>query len=168
MGIIRVARFRPVDLEKMKTRIIAVGRARPGPESDLFTHYAGRVRPAIILTEVEEKRPLPPPQLKKREAELLLAAVPGNTFIVALDCLGRKFSSQALAKKIGALRDDGVRQMAFIIGGAEGLDDMVSERSDLILSLGSMTWPHMMVRGMIAEQIYRVQCILNGHPYHRG
>ncbi len=151
----------------MKTLLVAVGRAGAGPENDLFRHYAGRVRPAIALKEVEEKRRLPPPQLKKREAELLLAAVPDDAFVIALDRRGGEFSSLALAKKIGVLRDDGVRQLAFLIGGAEGLDDTVSRRADLTLSLGAMTWPHMMVRAMLAEQIYRVQCILNGHQYHR-
>jgi 23S rRNA (pseudouridine1915-N3)-methyltransferase len=76
-------------------------------------------------------------------------------------------SSAALAKRLGKWQATGIRDLAFIIGGAEGLDTAVLERADLVLSLGTMTWPHLLVRVLLAEQLYRAQCILAGHPYHR-
>ncbi|MEE8393845.1 MAG: 23S rRNA (pseudouridine(1915)-N(3))-methyltransferase RlmH [Rhodospirillales bacterium] len=151
----------------MKITVAAVGRARSGPEKDLFEHYSGRIRPALALKEVEEKRPLPAGQMKKREGELLLAAIPKDAHVIALDSGGRELDSRDLAEKLRRLSDDGVRQAAFIIGGAEGLDKAVLARADLTISLGPMTWPHMLIRGMLAEQLYRAQCIQQGHPYHR-
>ena len=76
--------------------------------------------------------------------------------------------STALARALGRWRDRGVRELAFVIGGAEGLDPALTKRADMVLSLGPMTWPHLLVRGMLAEQIYRAQCILGRHPYHRS
>ncbi len=152
----------------MRVAIIAVGRARAGPERDLYDSYIKRIRWTVELREVEEKRPLPPAGLKAREAELLLAALPGDAVTVALDETGRDLSSEALARKLGQWRDDGRGCVAFIIGGADGLAPVVLERADLVLALGRQTWPHMLVRAMLAEQIYRAQQILAGHPYHRG
>lgn len=151
----------------MRTHLIAVGRMKAGPERTLLDHYAARLSPALDVREVEEKRALPPAKLKTREAELLLAAVPSGALVVAMDERGKTLSSPAFAKKMGAWRDDGVRDVAFIIGGADGLDASVRQAATLVLSLGEMTWPHMLVRGLLAEQIYRANAILSGHPYHR-
>ena len=151
----------------MEYSLIAVGRARRGPERDLFEHYAARLKPALALREVEEKRPLPPPELKERESHLLLSAVPDQAALVALDERGKHLDSKALARLLCDWKDDGRRQTAFVIGGANGLADTVRGRADLVLCLGRLTWPHMMVRGMIAEQLYRAQQINAGHPYHR-
>ncbi|MBF0251908.1 MAG: 23S rRNA (pseudouridine(1915)-N(3))-methyltransferase RlmH [Alphaproteobacteria bacterium] len=140
---------------------------KTGAERDLFDVYAGRLNPAPELREVEEKRRLEGPRLKAREAELLLGATPDGAMVVALDERGRQMSSRAFADRLGAWRDEGVRDVAFLIGGADGLDESVRAKADLILSLGEMTWPHMLVRGMLAEQIYRAHAILSGHPYHR-
>jgi len=151
----------------MRTHLIAVGRMKAGPERTLFDHYAARLTPPPQMREVEEKRPLPAPKLKSREAELLFSAIPDGAFMVALDERGQTLSSVAFAKKIGRWRDDGVRDVAFVIGGANGLDAPLCQKADFVLSLGSMTWPHMLVRGLLAEQIYRAHAILDGHPYHR-
>ena len=151
----------------MRILIAAVGRARKGPERALFDHFAARITFPLTLREVEEKRPLPPPQLKRREGALLSAAVPDDARMVALDERGKVLSSTAFAGKLGAWRDDGVGDLAFLIGGADGLDEAVRKQADMVLSLGPMTWPHLMVRAMLAEQIYRGQCILANHPYHR-
>ncbi len=151
----------------MRLIVVAVGRARKGPERDLFDHYAGRITFPLTLREVEEKRLLPPPELKKREARLLLAQVPEGARVVALDEKGKGLTSAEFAAALGGWRDDGVRDAVFLIGGAGGLDKAVLDRADLALALGSMTWPHFLVRGLLAEQIYRAQCILAGHPYHR-
>ncbi len=151
----------------MRIEIIAVGHARAGPERDLYNVWLRRIRWPVNLREVEEKRPLPADRLKAREAELLLAALPGDAPLVALDETGRDLSSQAFAERLGDWRDGGRPAIAFVIGGAGGLDPVVTGRADLVLSFGRLTWPHMLVRAMLAEQIYRAQQILAGHPYHR-
>lgn len=151
----------------MRVVIAAVGRARAGPARDLFEHYVGRINWPITLREVEERRPLPPDRLRAREAELLLAALPDGARIVALDERGKALSSPEFAERVRRWRDDGVSDLAFVIGGAEGLDDALRRRADLVLGLGRMTWPHLLVRALIAEQLYRAQQILAGHPYHR-
>ena len=151
----------------MRILVAAVGRARQGPERDLFEHYARRISPPLLLKEVEEKRPVPPARMKKRQGEMLLAAVPAGAAVVALDAKGRALDSAALAGRTADWRDGGIRDLALLVGGPEGLDEAVLGRAGLVLSLGPMTWPHMLVRGMLAEQIYRAQCILAGHPYHR-
>jgi 23S rRNA (pseudouridine1915-N3)-methyltransferase len=123
--------------------------------------------PSPTIIELEEKRKLPPAQLQTREAELILAALPGDARLVALDERGVSWSSRDLAERLAAWRDQGVATLAFAIGGAEGLGRAVIERADAALSLGAMTWPHLLVRGMLLEQLYRAQQILAGHPYHR-
>ena len=151
----------------MRTHLIAVGRMKSGPERELYAHYSARLIPAPQLREVEEKRNLPPAQLKVREGELLLAAIADGAHVVALDERGRKLGSQAFAALLGGWRDEGVKDVAFVIGGADGLDQAVLDRANLVLSLSDMTWPHMLVRGLLAEQLYRANAILTGHPYHR-
>jgi 23S rRNA (pseudouridine1915-N3)-methyltransferase len=84
-----------------------------------------------------------------------------------LDGRGKTFSSEALAKQISAWQQRGDGSVVFLVGGADGLAESVRERADLLLSLGTMTWPHMLVRVMLIEQLYRAQQILAGHPYHR-
>jgi 23S rRNA (pseudouridine1915-N3)-methyltransferase len=121
--------------------------------------------PAIV--EIEERRSLPPEQLKLREGELILGALPAGIPFVALDERGTQWSSRALAKRIAAWRNQGGSELVFAIGGADGLHRAVLDRADVILALGSMTWPHLLVRGMLLEQLYRAQQILAGHPYHR-
>jgi 23S rRNA (pseudouridine1915-N3)-methyltransferase len=117
---------------------------------------------------VNERRSLQPVQLKAREGELILGALPAGIPFVALDGRGVQWSSNALAERIAAWRDRGSPELAFAVGGADGLHSTVLDRADVTLSLGSMTWPHLLVRGMLLEQLYRAQQILVGHPYHRG
>ena len=154
---------------KMRILIAAVGRAKAGPERALFGHYQARLQNpfSLDLKEVEEKRPIQGAELKHREGSLLLNALPKGILLVAMDERGKSLSSVDFASKIGNWRDEGVRELAFVIGGANGLDDRVRAQARLVLSFGTQTWPHMLVRGLIAEQIYRAQCILGGHPYHR-
>jgi 23S rRNA (pseudouridine1915-N3)-methyltransferase len=123
--------------------------------------------PPAAIVELEEKRRLPPPELKTREAELILAALPAGARLVALDQRGAEWSSRELADRLRTWRDSGIGAIAFAIGGAEGLGPAVVERADAVLSLGMMTWPHLLVRCMLLEQLYRAQQILAGHPYHR-
>jgi 23S rRNA (pseudouridine1915-N3)-methyltransferase len=102
------------------------------------------------------------------ETGRLLAAVPEGAAIVALDGRGRDLTSEDLALRLGRWRDEGVRVVAFLIGGADGLGEAARARASLVLALGRMTWPHQLVRVMLAEQVYRASTILAGHPYHRG
>ena len=129
--------------------------------------YAGRLSPPITIIELEEKRRLPPAALKLREAELIIAARPGGARLVALDQTGAAWSSRDLAERLAFWRDGGAAALAFAIGGAEGLGPAVLERADAVISLGPMTWPHLFVRSMLLEQLYRAQQIHAGHPYHR-
>jgi len=152
----------------MRLWLAAVGRARAGPARDLYEEYAGRLSWPLTLREVEVKKRLSSDELKRQEAELLLAAIPSGSIVVALDERGKTMTSEAFAAKIGAWRDQGAADIAFLIGGADGHGDAVRARADFLLALGAMTWPHMLVRGMLAEQLYRAQQILAGHPYHRA
>lgn len=152
----------------MRLTIVAVGRARASPERDLYEHYAKRMVWPLKLVEVEEKKRLPPAELKEAEGRLLLAAVPARAAVWALDGRGKTLGSEALAEALGKRQDAGEADLALLIGGADGLADAVLQKAQLRLSLGAMTWPHMLVRGMLTEQLYRAQQILAGHPYHRA
>jgi len=134
---------------------------------ELQTLYAKRIVPPATILELEEKRPLPPALLKMREAELILAALPAGARLVALDRGGTAWSSRELADRLSAWADRGTGAVAFAVGGAEGLGTAVLQRADAVLSLGAMTWPHLLVRTMLLEQLYRAQQIQAGHPYHR-
>jgi 23S rRNA (pseudouridine1915-N3)-methyltransferase len=147
-------------------RLIAVGRLRTGPEAELFGRYLARLRPTLELREIAEAAGSPA-EIRKREGAALLAQVTGQDAVVALDLGGIALTSEAFAAKLQGWIDAG-QKPAFLIGGAEGLDAAVVARADFAWSLGTLTWPHMLVRVMLAEQIFRAQCILSGHPYHRG
>jgi 23S rRNA (pseudouridine1915-N3)-methyltransferase len=151
----------------MRTHILTIGRMRRGPLLDLQQEYAGRLVPPPIITELEEKRPLPEAQLKLREAALMVAAIPDGARFIALDPRGQTWSSRDLAARLRDWADRGTGTTAFAIGGAAGLGEPVLARADTSLSLGSMTWPHFLARIMLLEQLYRAQQILAGHPYHR-
>jgi len=147
--------------------ILAVGRARRGPEQDLFDIYLTRMRPRPELIEVEDRKG-GEDGLKAREATLLTEKIPDDCVLVALDERGESLDSVTLARRVGDWRDRGRGRVAWVIGGADGLDPALRQRADLVLSFGKLTWPHMLVRAMLAEQLYRVETILAGHPYHRA
>jgi 23S rRNA (pseudouridine1915-N3)-methyltransferase len=155
----------------MRMTLIAVGRAKPGPVRDLYDRYAERLGRGplggLTLREVEERRPLSPEELKRREAELLLGALPKGARLIALDERGKALTSSDFAALLGRWRDAGVADLAFVIGGAGGLDASVRQAAAFTLALGPMTWPHLLTRALLAEQLYRAQSILSGHPYHR-
>jgi 23S rRNA (pseudouridine1915-N3)-methyltransferase len=146
--------------------IIAVGRLRACPEADLFARYNTRLRPQLAVVEVAEARG-GPGVVKRQEAAALLGALPRNAFAVPLDLGGRALDSETLAGKLRQWSEL-ARPVCFLIGGAEGLDQAVIDRADFVLSLGPLTWPHFLVRAMLAEQLYRAQAIALGHPYHRA
>ncbi len=146
---------------------MAIGKSRSGPFAELQTLYARRIVPPPAIVEIEARQPLPAALLKEREAELILRALPAGVPLMALDARGSPRSSRDFADRLALLRDRGVAELAFAIGGAEGLGAAVLEHAQEALSLGPMTWPHLLVRGMLLEQLYRAQQILAGHPYHR-
>ncbi|MGY8960227.1 MAG: 23S rRNA (pseudouridine(1915)-N(3))-methyltransferase RlmH [Alphaproteobacteria bacterium] len=151
----------------MQIRLCAVGRMRKGAEQALFDAYTARLRPSLTLQEIDIRQKLAPARLTASEGEMLLAAAAQAEIIVALDERGDTPNSRAFAQRLARWRDDGVREIAFLIGGADGLNDHVRNSAHYTLSLGAMTWPHLMVRGLLAEQLYRAQQINAGHPYHR-
>jgi 23S rRNA (pseudouridine1915-N3)-methyltransferase len=147
-------------------RVVAIGRSRDGPETALFARYCTRIRPALALTEIADGKGSAA-ELKRRESEALLATLPARSFVVALDVDGEMLDSAGFAERLDSWLALS-RPIRFLIGGAEGLDRPVLARADFILSLGRMTWPHLLARAMLAEQIYRARSIAAGHPYHRA
>src|SRR3546814_1140286 len=152
----------------MRLGLAAVGRLRGGPVRDLVDDYVGRSPWPVSLREVEVKKRLSGDELKRAEGELLLQAVPGDAVVVALGERGQDLSSEAFADRLGQWRDAGTHDLAFLIGGADGHAEAVRRRAALLLAFGRMTWPHMLVRPMLPDQLYRAQMILSGHPYHRS
>jgi 23S rRNA (pseudouridine1915-N3)-methyltransferase len=157
----------------MRLRILAVGRAKAGPEAALIAEYQKRLHWPLIIEEVEEKRPLSGTELKAREGALLQAGVDrvakgsGRAILVALDERGKILGSRDFAARLKAWQDQGAAEILFLLGGADGLAPEIRDQATFVLSLGQMTWPHLLARAMLVEQIYRAQQILAGHPYHR-
>lgn len=152
----------------MKIIIGAVGKMKKkSPEEALINEYVSKTRWPVEIKEVEEKRTLPVDELKSAESELLLKALPNDAKIVALDERGETLSSRELAGRLRTWQDSGVGTVAFLIGGANGHSETLRQRADLKLSFGRMTLPHMLMRVVLAEQIYRAKTILDGHPYHK-
>jgi 23S rRNA (pseudouridine1915-N3)-methyltransferase len=105
--------------------------------------------------------------MKIKEAELLLAALPKDAKFIAMDQNGSAISSIEFAKTIRGWQNDGIQDIAILIGGSNGLDKSILDKAAQKIAMGSMTWPHMLARVMLLEQIYRAQCILDNHPYHK-
>ena len=155
----------------MRVHLIAVGRLRAGPERDLIDDYLLRFertgRPLglgpVVEHEVEDKKS----GGMAAEAELLGRAVPMGAVLVTLDERGRILSSPEFAGMLAGWRDL-AREVAFVIGGADGIDPALRARAEASISFGAMVWPHMLVRVMLAEQLYRAATILGGGPYHRA
>ncbi len=156
----------------MRVHLCTVGRLRLGPERDLITDYVtrfdrtGRTLGLGPLTEheVEDKKNAG----MAAEADLLARAIPAGALIAALDERGAVLSSPEFAAQLAKWRDGGRQDVAFVIGGADGIDPALRARADFSLSFGRMVWPHMLVRVMLAEQLYRAATILGGGPYHRA
>jgi 23S rRNA (pseudouridine1915-N3)-methyltransferase len=153
----------------MKIAIVAVGRLGRGPEAELVKLYAERASAAgralglgpLEVVEVEARKPG-----KAAEAEALSPHLEG-AHVIACDEHGTAQASRAFASTVEVLRDRGVRKLAFVIGGADGLDPALLARADGKLAFGPQTWPHALARVLLAEQIYRAVSILAGSPYHR-
>ncbi|NKB44231.1 MAG: 23S rRNA (pseudouridine(1915)-N(3))-methyltransferase RlmH [Alphaproteobacteria bacterium] len=152
----------------MNIVIAAVGRMRSSPEQTLIDSYIKRLPWAVDVREVDVRGKTDATAQARQEAEGLQAAIPAGAKVVCLDSRGKSLDSESFAKRLGQWRDDGEQTLALIIGGADGLDSSIIDRADLVMSFGAVTWPHMLTRVLVAEQLYRAHCILTGHPYHRG
>lgn len=160
----------------MLIAVHAVGRMKAGPEQDLanrFLERCARAGPAVGLefpapAEIAEGRAQSADERRRDEAVRLRAQIAKGAAVILLDERGSNVSSQELAGRVGELRDGGRKAAAFVIGGPDGLDAGFRREADLLLSFGRLTWPHQLVRVMLAEQLYRVTTILSGHPYHRA
>ncbi len=156
----------------MKVHVCAVGRLRPGPERDLILDYAQRFDRTgralalgpLAFHEVEDKKNAG----MAAEADLLARVVPAGAVLVTLDERGQILTSPAFAGLLAGWRDGGRQDVAFVIGGADGIDPALRARTAASVSFGAMVWPHMLVRVMLAEQLYRAASILAGLPYHRA
>ena len=155
----------------MRLRICAVGRLRTGPEKTLIDDYLTRfdrtgralsLGPAEVV-EVDDRKG----GGMVGEAALLRRAIPAGALICTLDERGKVMSSPDFARRMADWRDMGRSNLAFVIGGADGIDQSLRAEADFSLSFGKMVWPHMLVRVMLAEQLYRAATILAGGPYHR-
>lgn len=154
----------------MRITIAAVGKLSRSPETELVADYLKRADAAgrskgltpIDLIEVESRKPG-----KAAEAEALTTAIGTGAHVVVCDEHGLGLTSRAFADRIATLRDRGERRTVFVIGGADGLDKAFIDASHETLAFGPQTWPHALVRAMLAEQVYRAVTILSGSPYHR-
>ena len=151
----------------MRIMLLAVGRDRRGPTAELVETYLKRCPWRIEAVEIPQRTQGDRQRRLAEEAEKIRQALPANAAIIALDERGDDLTSRALADRIEAFRADGRPALAFVIGGADGLDPSLIEAADKRLAFGRATWPHRLVRAMLAEQLYRASTISSGHPYHR-
>lgn len=155
----------------MRVHICAIGRLRAGPELDLIRDYAARFDRTgralglgpLTLTEVDDRKG----GGMAAEAALLRRALPQGALVCCLDERGAQMTSPAFADWMASVRDQGRGDLAFVIGGADGIDESLRTEADQAISFGRMVWPHMLVRAMLTEQLYRAASILAGAPYHR-
>ncbi|MEI9997054.1 MAG: 23S rRNA (pseudouridine(1915)-N(3))-methyltransferase RlmH [Rhizomicrobium sp.] len=160
----------------MRLHILCVGFGRGTQEGALTDDFVGRAlqmgrRLGFTAVTCEEIAVSRDRELKKRmedEAERLARRVPEGAHVILLDAKGKGMTSEDFAEMLGALRDAGTRDLAFVIGGPDGLAPLPGKKAGRSLAFGPQTWPHLMVRAMLSEQIYRALTILAGHPYHRA
>lgn len=146
--------------------VIAVGRLKKGPYYELCDEFKTRTKWNLSVHEIESKY-TEAQNMQDDEARKIMERIDERAFVVVLDERGNGLKSLDFAETIQKLMDTGEQHIQFIIGGADGLTDEVRDRANLLLSFGQQTWPHMLARVMLLEQIYRAQQILAGHPYHR-
>ena len=160
----------------MRLIVIAVGRLKQGPERELAERYKKRFDDigrklgfrGLDILEIPESRAREAQARIAEEAAAISAAIPENSVLVTLDERGENVGSQALALRLGRLRDQSIPNTVFVIGGADGLSPELGGKDKSRIAFGAATWPHQMVRVMLLEQLYRAATILLGHPYHRA
>ena len=151
----------------MQLSIVAIGKGRASRENALTQSWLSRLKPAGQIIEIESKLPAGPKRTED-EAQRLLRAIPDGAALGVLDPRGKDYSSEEFAALIGGWRDEGFGSAFFAIGGADGHANILRQKANHIIALGRATWPHMLFRAMLAEQLYRANAILAGHPYHRA
>jgi len=151
----------------MQLSIVAIGKGRASTENALTKKWLLRLKPAGQIIEIESKLPAGPKR-REDEAQRLLRAIPDGAALGVLDPRGKDCSSEEFAALIGGWRDEGFGSAFFAIGGADGHANILRQRANHTIALGRATWPHMLFRAMLAEQLYRASSILAGHPYHRA
>ncbi|MBU1288571.1 MAG: 23S rRNA (pseudouridine(1915)-N(3))-methyltransferase RlmH [Alphaproteobacteria bacterium] len=154
----------------MRLTLLSVGRLKSGAERDLFDEYVKRALPvarSLGFRGLEEVEVASGGGLDA-EAERILAKIPAGASVIRLDEFGRNLTSQDFATQLGRLRDQGVPDLVFLIGGAEGYGDAVRRAVPDIMAFGAQTWPHRLVKAMLAEQVYRAMSIMAGMPYHKA
>lgn len=152
----------------MKITLRAIGRLKAGPLSTLLKTYTTRMRAHVSIEELEVRKKGSPLEVQEEEARLLLGACVEGAYVIALDERGKTLTSEGFSALLEEQAVRGCSHFMFLIGGADGLTPQVRQQADCVLSFGSMVWPHMLVRVMLMEQLYRAQQITAGHPYHRG
>lgn len=153
----------------MQRMVIAVGKLGSGHEAALFQHYAKQIRGGVVVHEIADApASLPTHARKSKEAEALRKKVPEGATVVALDARGKTMTSEAFSALIAAQQSAGKKALCFIIGGQDGLDESLVKQADYVMAFGAMIWPHKLARVMLAEQLFRAQCIAANHPYHGG
>ena len=150
----------------MKAIISAIGKAKAGPEQALYSEYLKRLPWPVTAKEFDVKLN-DIAQRKVREGEQLLSGVVACDRVVALDETGKTLSSREFAEQLKSWQQQGSSSFGFIIGGSDGLDSAVLKKANLVWSFGRVTYPHMLVRALLAEQLYRAHTIISGHPYHK-
>ncbi len=151
----------------MKLSIVAIGKGRASPENALTQIWLSRIKPTGQIIEIESKLPAGLNRTED-EGQRLLQAIPNGVALGVLDPRGKDHSSEELATLIGGWRDEGFGAAYFAIGGADGHASILRQKANQNIAFGRATWPHMLFRAMLAEQLYRASTILEGHPYHRA
>lgn len=160
----------------MRLHILAIGHARGTQEGALTEDFVGRAQnmgrrmgfPAVSCEELAVSKNRDTKKRMAEEAERLAARVPEGAHVILLDARGKGMTSEDFAEMLGVLRDAGTKDLCFVIGGPDGLAALPGKKAGRSLAFGPQTWPHLMVRAMLSEQIYRALTILAGHPYHRA
>ena len=150
----------------LKIEIIAAGQLKRGPLFELCEEYIKRLTWQVTITTIESKLK-DPKEMQTEENRKIMGHLRSDSHVIVLDERGKSLGSVDFAKVIEKVQNAGKSHIQFVIGGASGLSDEVRKRANLVLGLGAQTWPHMLARVMLLEQIYRAQQILSGHPYHR-
>lgn len=145
----------------MRATIVAIGKCKKkSPEAEIITEYAKRSKWDLQIKEKDNST-------QEDEAKFLLSSIPVGAKVIVLDERGENLKSVELAEKIGNWLNNGCSEICFLIGGADGHLPETRNKADLVLSFGKLTLPHILMRAVLTEQIYRIQTILAGHPYHR-
>lgn len=154
----------------MKITIAAIGKIKPSPERELCDKFIKQLPWPVSVIELDAKASLPIVQRKQEEARLLLAALAkaAPDKIIALDEQGASHASASFATMIQEWQNRGASHLAFVLGGQDGHDQSLLDKAHATMALGPMTWPHMLARALLLEQIYRAHSLLTNHPYHRA